>query len=95
MILNFSIDDNFDAYDSGLMTFIASGPGEEWRLVTVTPGDQWCPNTGWQVVNITLDNMAEYMPRLGYLFTDRNFDIAKVFIYRCFHNTILARKKVT
>ena len=29
-------------------------------------------------MDITLDNMAEFMPRMGYLFTDGMFDLSKV-----------------
>ena len=61
------------------MTFIKSGAGEEWRLVTLS-GDQetWTPEQGWTVVSITLENMYEFMPRMGYLFTDGMFDLEKV-----------------
>ena len=33
---------------------------------------------GWKVVNITLENMTHYLPRMGYLFSDGLFDLAKV-----------------
>lgn len=74
------VEDNFDHYDAGLMTFIKSGEGEEWRLVTVSEDskESWTPGPGWQVVNITLENMYEFMPRMGYLFTDGLFDLEKV-----------------
>ena len=34
--------------------------------------------SGWEVVNITLENMTHYLPRMGYLFSDGLFDLAKV-----------------
>ena len=48
----FSVDDNFDQYDAGLVTFIKAGPGEEWRLVQVEEEemDTWMPESGWQVM---------------------------------------------
>ena len=47
----FSLADNFDKYDAGLLSFIARGEGEEWRLVEVqqTDRDLWAPPPGWQV----------------------------------------------
>ena len=39
-------------------------------LILITPG--------WQTVNITLENMTHYLPRMGYLFSDGLFDLAKV-----------------
>ena len=38
----------------------------------------WRPGPGWEVVDITLDNMSHYLPRMGYLFSDGLFDLAKV-----------------
>lgn len=40
--------------------------------------NQWSPPPGWEVVNITLENMTQYLPRMGYLFSDGLFDLAKV-----------------
>ena len=76
----FRVDDNFDQYDAGLVTFIKSGEGEEWRLININPEEKesWTPEEEWQVVNITLENMYEFMPRMGYLFTDGLFDLEKV-----------------
>ena len=37
-----------------------------------------CAGLGWEVVNITLENMSHYLPRMGYLFSDGLFDLAKV-----------------
>ena len=52
IVLCFSVDDNFDQYDAGLVTFIKAGPGEEWRLVQVEEEemDTWSPESGWQVM---------------------------------------------
>ena len=52
MIMMFSVDDNFDLYDAGLVTFIQAGPGEEGRLVTLdkeAERDTWKPESGWEV----------------------------------------------
>ena len=52
VILVSSVDDNFDLFDAGLVTFIQSGPGEEWRLVTLdteAERDAWKPESGWEV----------------------------------------------
>ena len=53
------------AYDEGLLTFIASGPGEEWRLVDLGEAstDGWTPDEGWKEVDLNVDNMMEFMPR--------------------------------
>ena len=40
--------------------------------------EDWTPPAEWEVVDITLDNMTQYLPRMGYLFTDGLFDLAKV-----------------
>ena len=52
IVLCFSVDDNFDQYDAGLVTFIKAGSGEEWRLVQVEEEemDTWMPESGWQVM---------------------------------------------
>ena len=42
----------------------------------------WRPGPGWEVVDITLDNMSHYLPRMGYLFTDGLFDLGKVRLKR-------------
>ena len=44
----FSLADNFDQYDAGLLSFIARGEGEEWRLVEVpeSMASQWSPAPG-------------------------------------------------
>ena len=45
----FSLADNFDKYDAGLLSFIARGEGEEWRLVEVpadSTANQWSPAPG-------------------------------------------------
>ena len=59
IVLCFSVDDNFDQYDAGLVTFIKAGPGEEWRLVQVEDEemDTWTPESGWQVM---LYNMQKF-----------------------------------
>ena len=52
VILVSSVDDNFDLFDAGLVTFIQAGPGEEWRLVTLdteAERDAWKPESGWEV----------------------------------------------
>ena len=52
MMMMISVDDNFDLYDAGLVTFIEAGPGEEWRLVsldTEAERDAWKPESGWEV----------------------------------------------
>ena len=76
----FGVDDSFDAYDEGLLTFISAGPGEEWRLVDLreTSTEEWKPEEGWQEVDLDVDNMMEFMPRMGYLFIDGVFDLDKV-----------------
>ena len=56
----FSVDDNFDLYDAGLVTFIQAGPGEEWRLVTLdteAERDAWKPETGWEVEALVYFNI--------------------------------------
>ena len=45
----FSLADNFDKYDAGLLSFIARGEGEEWRLVEISAdstANQWSPAPG-------------------------------------------------
>ena len=78
--LAFAVDENFAAYDEGLLTFIASGPGEEWRLVDLgeASSEGWTPDKGWKEVDLNVDNMMEFMPRMGYLFTDGVFDLDRV-----------------
>ena len=52
ILVTISVDDNFDLFDAGLVTFIQSGPGEEWRLVTLdteAERDAWKPESGWEV----------------------------------------------
>ena len=60
MFVCFSVDDNFDQYDAGLVTFIKAGPGEEWRLVQVEEEemDTWTPESGWQVRFLIMLQMA-------------------------------------
>ena len=41
----------------------------------------------FQVVDITLENMSEFMPRMGYLFTDGMFDLSKVLYLFGYHST--------
>ena len=56
-MLMISVDDNFDLFDAGLVTFIQAGPGEEWRLVSLdTEGerDAWKPESGWEVERLIL-----------------------------------------
>jgi hypothetical protein len=38
----------------------------------------WRPDEGWKEVNLQVDNMMEFMPRMGYLFTDGVFDLGRV-----------------
>ena len=55
MMMMISVDDNFDLYDAGLVTFIEAGPGEEWRLVsldTEAERDAWKPESGWEVRSV-------------------------------------------
>ena len=40
--------------------------------------ERWTLPAGWKIVNITLENMTHYLPRMGYLFSDGLFDLAKV-----------------
>ena len=78
--LAFAVDEYFTAYDEGLLTFIASGAGEEWRLVDLgeASSEGWTPDEGWNEVDLNVDNMMEFMPRMGYLFTDGVFDLERV-----------------
>ena len=55
-MLVFSVDDNFDLFDAGLVTFIQAGSGEEWRLVTLdkeAERETWKPESGWEVEILT------------------------------------------
>ena len=56
----FSLADNFDKYDAGLLSFIARGEGEEWRLVEVPDslGHQWSPAPGNSSTLITSHRQA-------------------------------------
>ena len=76
----FGVEEYFDAFDAGLLTFILAGPGEEWRLVELGESSMegWKPDEGWKEVNLQVDNMMEFMPRMGYLFTDGVFDLDRV-----------------
>ena len=84
--LAFGVDENFDAYDSGLLSFVTAGPGEEWRLVEVGGAEggrgeaavDWRPEPGWQQVDLNVENMMQFMPRMGYLFTDGVFQLEHV-----------------
>ena len=38
----------------------------------------WEPEEGWDEVALQVDNMMEYMPRMGYLFSDGVFDLERV-----------------
>ena len=78
----FGVEEYFDAFDAGLLTFLLAGPGEEWRLVELGESSMegWKPDEGWKEVNLQEDNMMEFMPRMGYLFTDGVFDLGRVAI---------------
>ena len=78
--LAFGVEENFDAFDAGLLTFILAGPGEEWRLVELGESriEGWKPDEGWKEVDLQVDNMMDFMPRMGYLFTDGVFDLGRV-----------------
>ena len=78
--LAFGVEENFDAFDAGLLTFLFAGPGEEWRLVDLgeTGTEGWRVEEGWEEVDLQVDNMMEFMPRMGYLFSDGVFDLERV-----------------
>ena len=78
--LAFGVEENFDDFDAGLLTFLLVGQGEEWRLVDLgeSGSKEWEPEEGWEEVALQVDNMMEYMPRMGYLFSDGVFDLERV-----------------
>ena len=76
----FRVDENFAAYEEGMLAFISAGSVKEWRLVDLgdTGTEEWRPEQGWKMVDLHVDNMMEFMPRMGYLFTDGVFDLERV-----------------
>ena len=75
----FLSDENFLAYDGGLLTFIEAGAGEEWRLVDVEEEEEASKlGNEWEEVKISVENMVEFLPRMGYLLTDGVFDVGRL-----------------
>ena len=43
---------------------------------SITKG--WKPDAGWKEVNLQVYNLMEFMPRMGYFFSDGVFDLGRV-----------------
>ena len=78
--LAFGVEENFADFEDGLLTFIIVGTGEEWRLVDLGEKNagEWVPEEGWKQVELDVVNMEQFMPRMGYLFSDGVFNLDRV-----------------
>ena len=76
-LMMFSLADNFDKYDAGLLSFIARGEGEEWRLVEVPDGlgHQWSPAPGHSSTLSTSQRRIfnKFPPETGWIHPQKAF----------------------